>query len=141
MVQVFNVLWLNFSTKKVEYYDVLPYFRDCWKDKCYKDEVKAIKSFDQLKEWIIHKSRYMYWARCQYEFLIASWPFGGKRLKDDMKSLLTSEFNIDDYGQCLKFENAIIKDMTKIDIHYQIMMNIDIVVNILFNEFNINGRN
>ena len=135
MVQVFNVLWLNFSTKKVEYYDVLPYFRDCWKDKCYKDEVKAIKSFDQLKEWIIGKSRYMYWARCQYEFLIASWPFGGKRLKDDMKLLLTPEFNIDDYNQCLKFENTIIKDMNKIDIHYQIMMNIDIVVNLLNNEF------
>ena len=137
MKQIFNVLWLNFSTKKVEYYDVLPYFRDCWKDKCYKDEVKAIKSFDQLKEWIIRKSIYMYWARCQYEFLIASWPFGGKRLKDDMKSLLTSEFNIDDYDQCLKFENAIIKDMIKIDIHYQIMMNIDIVVNLLNNEFHV----
>lgn len=137
MVQVFNVLWLNFSTKKVEYYDVLPYFRDCWKDKCYKDEVKAIKSFDQLKDWIISKSRYMYRARCQYEFLIASWPFGGKRLKDDMKSLLTPEFNIDDYDQCLKFENIIIKDMTKIDIHYQIMMNIDIVVNLLNNEFHV----
>ena len=137
MIQVFNVLWLNFSTKKVEYYDVLPYFRDCWKDKCYKDEVKVIKSFDQLKDWIIGKSRYMYWARCQYEFLIASWPFGGKQLKDDMKSLLTSEFNIDDYDQCLKFENAVIKDMTKIDIHYQTMMNIDIIVSILFEEFNL----
>ena len=135
MVQVFNVLWLNFSTKKVEYYDVLPYFRDCWNNKCYKEEIKAIKSFDQLKDWIIGKSRYMYWARCQYEFLIASWPFGGKRLKDDVKLLLTSEFNIDDYDQCLKFENIIIKDMTKIDIHYQIMMNIDIVVNLLNNEF------
>lgn len=135
MVQVFNVLWLNFSTKKVEYYDVLPYFRDCWNNKCYKEEIKAIKSFDQLKDWIIGKSRYMYWARCQYEFLIASWPFGGKRLKDDLKLLLTPEFNIDDYDQCLKFENIIIKDMTKIDIHYQIMMNIDIVVNLLNNEF------
>ena len=130
MVQVFNVLWLNFSTKKVEYYDVLPYFRDCWNNKCYKEEIKAIKSFDQLKDWIIGRSRYMYWARCQYEFLIASWPFGGKRLKDDLKLLLTPEFNIDDYDQCLKFENIIIKDMTKIDIHYQIMMNIDIVVNL-----------
>lgn len=137
MAQVFNVLWLNFSTKKVEYYDVLPYFRDCWNNKCYKDEIKAIQSFDQLKEWIIGKSRYMYWARCQYEFLIASWPFGGKRLKDDVKLLLSSEFNIDNYGQCLKFENIIIKDMTKIDIHYQIMMNIDIVVNLLNNEFHV----
>ena len=137
MKQVFNVLWLNFSTKKVEYYDVLPYFRDCWNNKCYKDEIKAIKSFVQLIDWIIGKSRYMYWARCQYEFLIAGWPFGGKRLKDDVKLLLASEFNIDDYDQCLKFENIIIKDMTKIDIHYQIMMNIDIVVNLLNNEFHV----
>ena len=135
MKQVFNVMWLNFSTKEVEHYDVLPYFRDCWNNKCYKEEIKAIKSFDQLKDWIIGKSRYMYWARCQYEFLIASWPFGSKRLKDDLKLLLTPEFNIDDYDQCLKFENIIIKDMTKIDIHYQIMMNIDIVVNLLNNEF------
>ena len=137
MVQVFNVLWLNFSTKKVEYYYVLPYFRACWNNKCYKEEIKAIKSFDQLKDWIIGKSRYMYWARCQYEFLIASWPFGGKRLKDDMKLLLASEFNIDDYDQCLKFENIIIKDMTKIDIHYQIMMNIDLIVNLLNKELNV----
>ena len=135
MKQVFNVMWLNFSTKEVEHYDVLPYFRDCWKDQCYKDEIKLIKSFKQLKNWVINKSRYMYWARCQYEFLIAGWPFGGKRLKDDVKLLLASEFNIDDYDQCLKFENIIIKDMTKIDIHYQIMMNIDIVVNLLNNEF------
>ena len=137
MVQVFNVMWLNFSTKEVEHYDVLPYFRDCWKDQCYKDEIKLIKSFKQLKNWVINKSRYMYWARCQYEFLIASWPFGGKRLKDDLKLLLTPEFNIDDWSQCLKFENTIIKYMTKIDIHYQIMMNIDIVVNLLNNEFHV----
>lgn len=136
MVQVFNVLWLNFSTKKVEYYDILPYFRDCWKDKRYRDEVKVIKSFDQLKEWIIGKSRYMYWARCEYEFLIANWPFGCKKMYDDLKCFLPV-YNIGDWDHDIKFCNIITNSMEKIDIYDQIMMNIDIIVNLLNNEFHV----
>lgn len=134
MVQVFNVLWLNFSTKKVEYYDVLPYFRDCWNNKRYKNEIKAIKSFDQLKEWIIGKSRYMYRARCEYEFLIANWPFGCKKMYDDLKCFLPV-YNIGDWDHDIKFCNIITNSMEKIDIYDQIMMNIDIIVNLLNNEF------
>ena len=136
MVQVFNVLWLNFSTKKVEYYDVLPYFRDCWNNKRYKNEIKAIKSFDQLKEWIIGKSRYMYRARCEYEFLIANWPFGCKKMYDDLKCFLPV-YNIGDWDHDIKFCNIITNSMEKIDIYDQIMMNIDIVVNLLNNEFHV----
>ena len=134
MVQVFNVLWLNFSTKKVEYYDVLPYFRDCWNNKRYKNEIKAIKSFDQLKAWIIGKSRYMYRARCEYEFLIANWPFGCKKMYDDLKCFLPV-YNIGDWDHDIKFCNIITNSMEKIDIYDQIMMNIDIIVNLLNNEF------
>lgn len=136
MVQVFNVLWLNFSTKKVEYYDVLPYFRDCWNNKRYKNEIKAIKSFDQLKDWIIGKSRYMYRARCEYEFLIANWPFGCKKMYDDLKCFLPV-YNIGDWDHDIKFCNIITNSMEKIDVYDQIMMNIDIVVNLLNNEFHV----
>lgn len=136
MAQVFNVLWLNFSTEKVEYYDVLPYFRDCWKNKCYKNEIKAIKSFDQLKAWIVGKSRYMYWARCEYEFLIANWPFGCKKMYDDLKCFLPV-YNIGDWDHDIKFCNIITNSMEKIDVYDQIMMNIDIVVNLLNNEFHV----
>ena len=37
-INTFNVLHMNFTTKKVEPYNVLPYFRDCWRGKYNKDE-------------------------------------------------------------------------------------------------------
>lgn len=133
----FHVLYLDFNSKKVKSYDVLPYFRNCWKDKIYKKEVQEIKeskSFKKLKDWIISKSRYMFWARCEYEFLIAPWPFGDKQMYDDLKMFLPV-YNIGDLGHDIKFCNIITRSMEKIDIHEQITMNIDIITEILFNEF------
>ena len=70
----------------------------------------------------------MFWARCEYEFLMASWPFGSYNFREEMKKFLKNPINLDDYTQCFNFENIIIADMHKIDIHEQIMMNIDIIV-------------
>lgn len=143
-MKTFNVLHYNFNLKKVEPYNVLIYFRDCWKDKCYKDSVSKIKKElsghkrQQLfKDWIISRSRYMYWARCEYEFLIASWPFGSYQFKQEIKDFLKQnpQLNLDNHNSLLNFENIITQDMQKIDIHEQIMMNIDIIVDILYTEF------
>ena len=66
-----------------------------------------------LQEWIESTSRYMFWARCQYEFLMAPWPYK---------------------------EDTLIKDMYKIDVHEQIMNNIDVITNILYEEFKIEKK-
>ena len=135
----FNVL--TYKNGKVEHYDVLPYFRDSWKEKYNKEEkdkIKATKNkarrMQLFKEWVIRRSNYMFRARCEYETLLASWPFGSYRLKNDMKEFLKNPVDLDDFTQCLKFENIIIADMEKIDVHEQIMMNIDTIVNILYTE-------
>ena len=140
-MKTFNVLL--FENGKIEHYDVLPYFRKCWEDKFDLEEKNEIKEKNRpenkrkhlLKAWIIHKSQYMFWARCQYEFLIASWPFGSKRMFDELHEFLP-KFNIDDYMHHIDFDNIIIRDMYKIDIHEQIMMNIDVITDILHDEFN-----
>ena len=141
-MKTFNVLL--FKNNKVEYYDVLPYFRDRWKDKKdWDSETKAeIKEKNRpdnkrkafLKKWIIDKARYMFWARCEYEMLLAPWPFGSYRINQDLKNFLTPDFNIEDYSQNNAFYNIIIQDMKKIDVYEQIMMNIDVVVDILWEE-------
>lgn len=136
----FNVL--IYKNGKVEQYDVLPYFRNSWKEKYNKEEKDKIKNAKYeskrkqlFKEWIIGCSKYMFWARCEYETLLASWPFGSYRLKNEMKEFLKNTINLDDHTQCLNFENIIIADMQKIDVHQQVMMNIDIIVNILYKDF------
>jgi hypothetical protein len=101
----FNVLIYNFNNKKVESYDIIPYFKHKWnkdKKKCKKDD-----TFN-FKDWVINTSRYQFWARCEYEFLIAPWPYTDLEV-----------------------------EIIKIDVHEQIMMNIDLIVDILKEEFKI----
>jgi hypothetical protein len=66
---------------------------------------------------------------------MASWPFGSHRMTEDMKEFLKTNPDIDNYDDDLRFCNIIIRDMVKIDVYEQLMMNIDILVDILNDEF------
>jgi hypothetical protein len=46
-------------------------------------------------------------------------------------------FDMKNYENNIDFKNIIIRDMSKIDAHEQIMMNIDIITDILIKEFKI----
>ena len=135
----FKVLLMDFNRKKYEAYDVLPYFRNIWRghrfnwDKYYNKI--PVKTKEQLKEWIIDWARYQFWARCEYEFLMASWPFGSHSMTEELKEFLKTNPDIDNYDDDLRFCNIIIRDMVKIDVYEQLMMNIDILVDILNDEF------
>ena len=130
---------MDFNRKKYEAYDVLPYFRNIWRGHRFnwdKDYNKIpVKTKVQLKEWIIDWARYQFWARCEYEFLMASWPFGSHSMTEEMKEFLKTNPDIDNYDDDLRFCNIIIRDMVKIDVYEQLMMNIDILVDILNDEF------
>ena len=130
---------MDFNRKKYEAYDVLPYFRNIWRGHRFnwdKDYNKIpVKTKEQLKEWIIDWARYQFWARCEYEFLMASWPFGSHSMTEEMKEFLKTNPDIDNYDDDLRFCNIIIRDMVKIDVYEQLMMNIDILFDILNDEF------
>jgi len=135
----FNVLLRDFNKKKPTFYDVLPYFRREWKerpynwDKDYKDV--PVKTKEELKTWIKSRSQYQFWSRCEYEFLIAKWPFGGWKLTEDMEKFIATNPDLKDHKINIDMCNIITKDMDIIDVHEQIMMNIDIVTDILYDEF------
>ena len=131
----FNVLLYNFSTRKVEHYDVIPYFIDSWDDNRF--DKNKIKSKEDLKSWIKRVSQYQFWARCQYESLLAAWPFGTKKMTNDIKKLIDSGVDISIYQYNIDLMNIITHDMVKIDIHDQIMMNIDVITDLLSKEFKI----
>lgn len=134
----FNVIQFDFTHRKIIHYDILPYFREEWKDKYHKEEknkIKETKSKELLRRWIIDRSSYRFQARCEYEHLVASWPFGSYKIKEDLKKLLTLDFDIEKLDDSIKFYNILMQNMDKIDIHDQIMMNIDIITDILYNEF------
>ena len=128
----FNVLLRDFNKKKPIPYDVLPYFRREWEER-YKDI--PVKTKEDLKKWIKDLSQYQFWSRCEYEFLIAKWPFGGWQLTEDMEKFIATNPDLKDNKTNIDMCNIITKDMDIIDVHEQIMMNIDIVTDILYDEF------
>lgn len=107
----FHVLEYNFMTREIGSYDVLPYFRRMWKETNWDAfEKSKVNNKDDLKNWIIRASSYNFWSRCEYEFLMGPWPYK---------------------------EDTLINDLKKIDVHEQLMMNIEILTDILSEEFEI----
>ena len=115
----FYVLNWDFNRDEIEHYDVLPYFRNEFKERKKKSKSKRIQKImaenpdmkkyygvpetrDELKMFIENESKYMFWGRCQYEMIVHGWPV---RKNDD-----------------------------KIDVHEQVMMNIGAITDILYKE-------
>lgn len=95
----YNVITYDFNSRKFEKYDVIPYFLGAY-EKMKKS--KRPKTFEDFKKFVQGESMYQFWARCEYEVILMSWP-----------------------GQ----------DKTeKIDVHYQIMQNLDLVTEIVMTE-------
>jgi hypothetical protein len=140
-IKEFNVLEYDWNSRKIKYYNVLPYFRDAWGNCKFNFEKEKVIDRLSLKNWIIRASQYTFWARCEYECLIAQWPFGSKKMNDKLKVLLSPTFDITDNKQNIDFCNIITSEMCKIDVHEQILMNIEIITDILFEEFKIKSAN
>lgn len=103
----FYVLTFNFNTKKVENYDVIPYLTREVKD-FVKSDKKKIKELtdEELKTYVDRVARYEFWARCQWEFIVISWPY-------------LSDTRVED------------QDGEKIDVYRQIKMNLDVVTQLV----------
>lgn len=80
----FKVLLMDPLKNMYEAYDILPYFRREWKENPFNRDKEynkiPVHTKSQLKEWVKNRGRYQFWARCEYEFLMALWPFGTHRL-------------------------------------------------------------
>lgn len=135
---------IRYKSPKSDYkFNVIPTFISRWKDKKYNFEKKEVKTKEDLKKWITKVSSYYFWGRCEYESLLATWPFGSYKQNENLKEFFSKNpnFDISDYKQSIDFRNAIIKDdMNKIDIHEQIMMNIDILTDLLYVELKLDKK-
>lgn len=131
----YNVLYWGPNSKNVRELDVLPTFRREWEKDGF--DKKSVKDYDTLLDWIKNVSFYYYGYKCEYEVVVGSWPFGSYRLRENVEHFLEEnpKPNLKDIDINNKFINIILKEMQKIDVHQQIMMNIDVITSILFEEF------
>lgn len=103
----FNVFVWDFNSDMIEPYDVLPHFREEYRNLAKKPNSnwrKCPKTFEEFKEFVKEESIYKFWGRCEYEMIVHGWP--------------------------------VKKNTHKIDVHEQIMANIDVISRILWDEIN-----
>ena len=117
------VLLRNFNSNKTVKHDIMPYilqtYKDCEEEKfwwMFDDPKIAPIAKEDFKYFVERVCKRMYWSRCEYEWLMISWPPG----------------KIDTLEQCQK----IINFSTKIDAWDQIEMNLDVVTDVFIENIN-----
>lgn len=122
----FNVLTWNFNLDKLEHYDVIPYFVDRYNERVENSKKKSVKKAME--------------ANSEYKAR-----FGVPETVEEFKEFVESESMYMFWSRC-EWEMVIHgwptqKQDYKIDVHEQIMMNIDVVTNILYEELTKKTKN
>lgn len=88
----FYVIRWDFNRDEVEHYDIIPYFKRVY-DSLKKSE--RPKTFDEVKDFILKEGRYNFWARCEYETIVHSWPHRENGHEHKMDIFEQIKMNID----------------------------------------------
>lgn len=85
----FNVIIYNINRKRFESYNVMNFFV-----KEYNEEENKPKTFDEFKEFVERKSRWMFWSKCEYEIILSDWPPSGVEEKWDIHRQIMMNIDI-----------------------------------------------
>lgn len=86
-----NVLFWNVNLNRLEEYDVIPRFVDAIKSIKKNERPKTVEELDEVLK---SEARYMFWAKCEYELLIKSWPEGKNDEKIDIYHQLKLNWDV-----------------------------------------------
>ena len=119
-MKIFNVIVHNFNSKEFESYNIIPYLVSR-----YNKKEKKPKTFDEFKEFVKNESMYQWWARCEYEIILSPWPYTSSPSERYDKK---GENDVEAWKEHWKKH---LNECEKIDDHYQVMMNLDVITNLV----------
>ena len=98
----YKVITWNFNTDRIEHYDIMPYLYRRLEEKRKKRQI-ALKdlTLERLKEFIDIESKYQFWARCQYEVILSSWPLKENGHKHKMDVYEQIHMNLDNIAKLM----------------------------------------
>ena len=120
MEKEFNVIIHDINSKTFKSYNIIPYLLSCYKESKCKP-----KTFDEFKEFIKHQSMYQWWSRCEYEIILGPWPY------TTSPSERYDKKGEDDVEAWKEHWKKHLNECEKIDVYYQVMMNIDVITKLL----------
>ena len=135
----FKVLVMNPETHKFEAYDILPFLRLIWEDWPFNVSFERgyvkVKTKESLKIWIQNISIRHFWANKESEFLMAPSEFGPYKWRDDLKALVKTDPDKEKCTENIMLTKVDTNEMIQVSVHDQIKMNLDIITDILYEEF------
>ena len=120
-MKIFNVIVYNINNGEFEPYNIIPYLVSQYKIKIDNKP----KTFDEFKEFVKNKSMYQWWSRCEYEVILSPWPYTSSPSERYNKE---GEDDVEAWKEHWKKH---LKECKKIDVHYQVMMNLDVITTLL----------
>lgn len=84
----YNVIIWDFNSKKFVPYNIFPYLLEE-----YKSLEEKPTTFEDIKKFILFKSMYKWWARCEYEVILSDWPSQSVHEKIDVHFQVKSNIN------------------------------------------------
>ena len=125
MEKEFNVIIHDINSKEFKSYNIIPYLL-----RCYKESKCKPKTFGDFKEFITKNSMYQWWSRCEYEIILGPWPYiSSPSERYDKKGE-------DDIKAWKEHWKKHLSECEKIDVHYQVMMNIDVITKLFMEIIN-----
>ena len=121
MEREFNVIVYDINKKEFVPYNIIPYLVSQYKIKIDNKP----KTFDEFKEFVKNKSMYQWWSRCEYEVILSPWPYTSSPSERYNKE---GEDDVEAWKEHWKKH---LKECKKIDVHYQVMMNLDVITALL----------
>lgn len=101
MIEYRVVIW-NFSTDRVEHYNIMPYLYRRLEEKRKKKQITLEDlTLERLKEFIDNESKYQFWARCEYEVILSSWPPRENGRKHKMDVYEQIHMNLDNIAKLM----------------------------------------
>ena len=91
-IEPYYVITWNFNKDQIERYNIMDYLINCYKE-TKKRKLDIPKTFEEYKNFILKKSKYQFWSRCEYECIIHCWPVKKNEYKLDVYEQI--EMNID----------------------------------------------
>ena len=125
MEKEFNVIIHDINSKEFKSYNIIPYLL-----RCYKKSKNKPKTFDEFKKFITKNSMYQWWSRCEYEIILSPWPYTSSPSERYDKE------GEDDIKAWKEHWRKHLNECEKIDVHYQVMMNIDVITNLFMSIIN-----
>lgn len=91
LIKSFGVIEYDINGKQFIIRDIIPYLEGKYKDL---PSSKKPKTWDEFREFIKKESMYQFWARCEYEIVLQSWPTGNVEKKIDVYDQIMANLDL-----------------------------------------------